>query len=68
MHQVLDPVCWEKIDSERAQGIIRFGGRLHYFCCKECRWKFIRNPGKYLKGLQASGDGASCCHSLSKEI
>lgn len=44
MVQVQDPVCGTKIVWEQAAAVLRYHGRLQYFCCRACRMKFIGNP------------------------
>jgi YHS domain-containing protein len=48
MVQGKDPVCGTNIDQGQAAAVIRYHGRLHYFCSKSCRVKFIRAPKRYL--------------------
>lgn len=48
MEHVQDPVCGTNIVWDQAAAVVRYHGRLHYFCCKSCRMKFVRNPRRYL--------------------
>ncbi len=45
---VQDPVCGANIAWDQAAAVVRYHGPLHYFCCRSCRLKFVRNPRRYL--------------------
>ena len=47
--QVLDPVCGMKIDPKTAGGTSTHAGKAHYFCSKDEKAKFDKNPGAYIK-------------------
>jgi membrane fusion protein, copper/silver efflux system len=46
---VKDPVCGMDIDPKDAVGKVEFKGRTYYFCSDECKTKFEKEPGKYIK-------------------
>ncbi len=46
---VVDPVCKKEVDEKAAPGgKARFWGKVFYFCAKNCRATFQRDPQKYL--------------------
>ncbi len=46
---VADPVCKKEVDEKDAPGgKARFWGQVFYFCSKDCRGTFQRDPQKYL--------------------
>jgi YHS domain-containing protein len=47
--QVVDPVCGMKIDPKTAAGTSTHAGKTYYFCSKEEKAKFDKNPAAYLK-------------------
>jgi YHS domain-containing protein len=47
--QVVDPVCGMKIDPKTAAGSSTHAGKTYYFCSKEEKAKFDKNPAAYLK-------------------
>lgn len=47
--QVADPVCGMKVDPKAAAGTSTHAGKTYYFCSKEDKAKFDKNPGAYLK-------------------
>jgi Cu+-exporting ATPase len=46
---VVDPVCGMKMDPKTAAGTSTHAGRTYYFCSKEEKAKFDKNPAAYLK-------------------
>ena len=46
--QVVDPVCGMKVDPKAAPTSVH-AGKTYYFCSKEDKAKFDKNPGAYLK-------------------
>ncbi len=45
----LDPVCGMKVDPDTAAPKTVYAGKIYYFCSKEDREKFDKDPEKYLK-------------------
>ncbi|HBL30657.1 MAG TPA: YHS domain-containing protein [Acidobacteria bacterium] len=46
---VTDPVCGMKIDPKTAAGKSTYAGKTYYFCSKDEKEKFDKDPEKYLK-------------------
>lgn len=46
---VTDPVCGMKIDPKTAAGKSVYAGKTYYFCSKDEKAKFDKEPEKYLK-------------------
>ncbi|MFP5286180.1 MAG: YHS domain-containing protein [Thermoanaerobaculia bacterium] len=47
--QVVDPVCGMKIDPKTAAGSSTHAGKTYWFCSKDEKAKFDKDPGAYLK-------------------
>lgn len=47
--QVVDPVCGMKIDPKTAAGTSTHAGKTYYFCSKDEKARFDKNPGAYIK-------------------
>ena len=47
--KVTDPVCGMKIDAATAAAKSTYAGKTYYFCSKEEKAKFDKNPEAYLK-------------------
>ena len=46
---VADPVCKKEVDEKDAPGgKARFWGQVFYFCSKDCRATFQRDPQKFV--------------------
>ena len=57
-----DPVCKMTVDEQApAGGKAQFWGKYFYFCSKECRINFRRDPQKYVPD-SAEGKG----HSMTR--
>ena len=50
--QATCPVMGEKIDKSVYSD---YEGRRVYFCCGACKSKFAKDPGKYVKQMEAEG-------------
>lgn len=48
-HDVKDPVCRMTVDSDTAKWKHKLGNKSYYFCSKQCRLSFSKNPQKYEK-------------------
>jgi YHS domain-containing protein len=47
--QVVDPVCRMKVDNPKTAPKSVYAGKTYYFCSKEDKAKFDKNPAAYLK-------------------
>jgi YHS domain-containing protein len=47
--QVIDPVCGMKIDPRKAAASSTHAGKTYWFCSKDEKAKFDKNPAAYLK-------------------
>lgn len=45
---VIDPVCRTEMDEQDALAVYHYGGDTFYFCCRECRERFVATPDDYL--------------------
>ncbi len=45
----VDPVCGMEVD-ERSEHRAIYKGRIYFFCSRECKEEFERDPEAYLKG------------------
>jgi Cu+-exporting ATPase len=44
-----DPVCNMSIETKDAAGKSEYKGKTYYFCSTDCKKKFDKDPGKYVK-------------------
>ena len=44
----LDPVCGMSVTVDSARQTAEVDGVAYYFCCAQCRAKFLKNPQAYL--------------------
>lgn len=44
----IDPVCGMQVDEKKVTQKTRYNGRTYYFCSKECKTKFEKDPEKYV--------------------
>ena len=47
--QVVDPVCGMKVENPKTAPTSVHAGKTYYFCSKEDKARFDKNPGAYLK-------------------
>lgn len=47
--KVTCPVMGHEIAIKDAAGSHEYDGKTYYFCCADCKEKFVKNPGKYVK-------------------
>ena len=47
---MVDPVCGVEVTAE-SEWTAEYGDVTFYFCCEECRDKFLEDPGKYLEEM-----------------
>jgi len=50
-----DPVCGMEVDPESAEGRSQYQGQTYYFCCKDCKDTFDRNPQQYAEQGRSAG-------------
>lgn len=53
------PVSGEKVKKSQAAGSYEYNGKTYYFCCPNCKEKFMKDPEKYVK---KKGDGETAPH------
>jgi xanthine dehydrogenase accessory factor len=46
----IDPVCGMRVDIASARHTAELEGVVYYFCCPNCRARFVRKPQAYLTG------------------
>lgn len=51
----IDPVCRMQVDENQAAAKSDYHGKQYYFCCEVCREKFERDPERYVKAMESSG-------------
>ena len=61
-------VSGQKIRKSEAANTHKYDGETYYFCCPNCKEKFVENPEKYTKKddgqkLEAGNNGNSCSHA-----
>jgi YHS domain-containing protein len=44
----IDPVCNKQVDENAPGGKAQYWGKYFYFCSKDCRISFRRDPQKYV--------------------
>ncbi len=42
-----DPVCGMEVDKNKAQEKANYQGKTYWFCSKQCRQEFEKNPQRY---------------------
>ncbi len=42
-----DPVCRMNVDEKKAAATSAYSGKTYYFCSKNCKERFDKEPGKY---------------------
>jgi Cu+-exporting ATPase len=47
--EVKDPVCLMTVDPKTASDKADYKGKTYYFCSREDKETFVKNPDKYLK-------------------
>lgn len=58
---VICPVSGEKINKAEAKISWEYKGKTYYFCCEECKAKFMKDPESY---LQKKPEGKSECKDV----
>ncbi len=56
-----DPVCGMDVTPDKAAAATVHQGRTYYFCSKNCRDRFDREPDKFSSGTGAASAGS--CHA-----
>ncbi len=59
--KVVDRVCKMQIDKDEAK-TLKKDGHKYYFCSKNCKTAFKKNPEKYACICPSSSDGCNCYH------
>jgi YHS domain-containing protein len=64
------PVSGKTIKKSEASGSHEYNGKTYYFCCPNCKEKFLENPEKYAKqkGEVAAPSQGSCATCVIKRI
>jgi len=64
------PVSGETIKKSEAAGSHEYNGKTYYFCCPNCKEKFLENPEKYAKKKDAviAPSQGSCATCATKKI
>lgn len=64
------PVSGETIKKSEASGSHEYKGKTYYFCCPNCKEKFLENPEKYAKKKDADValSQSSCATCATKRI
>ena len=68
----VDPVCGMTVDEGSARAAGRtadHGGATYFFCADVCKEKFLKEPGKYLKGkkgVEAQSPAATVAHGAKE--
>ena len=44
----IDPVCNMEVEIATAKHAAEFGGSTYYFCCAQCRTRFLKDPAPFL--------------------
>jgi YHS domain-containing protein len=47
--KVVCPGCGHMMKKAEAKISYEYKGKTYYFCCEECKEKFVKNPEEYLK-------------------
>ena len=47
--EAIDPICNMTVDISTAKHTGEHDGTMYYFCCPNCKHKFLKEPDKYLK-------------------
>lgn len=56
----VDPVCKMDVDEKTAAAKSDYKGKTYYFCAKDCKVAFDKDPRKYLKS-EPPTKGCCCC-------
>ncbi len=59
------PVSGEEIKKSEAKGTFEYEGKTYYFCCENCKEKFMKNPEKYAH--QESHERQMCAHHHAED-
>ena len=63
-----DPVCTKEVDENNPSGgKVNFWGKVFYFCSKDCRVAFRRDPKKFAPDTEEGGGGPGYEKSKSSE-
>jgi xanthine dehydrogenase accessory factor len=48
-HVAIDPVCQMEVTIATTRHSAEVGGTMYYFCCPQCRARFVKDPASYLE-------------------
>lgn len=64
---LFDPVCGMKVDKDTAAATSEYEGATYYFCSKECKAHFEKDPKKFACICARGGmPGCNCDHCQKK--
>ena len=64
---VIDPVCGMQVSDIKKASSEEYKGKVYYFCSKECKKTFKKNPAPYTCGCAAKMKDCDCGHCKGKE-
>ena len=64
---VKDPVCGMEVSDIKKASSEEYKGKVYYFCSKECKKTFKKNPAPYTCGCAAKMKDCDCGHCKGKE-
>ncbi len=64
---VKDPVCGMEVSDIKKASSEEYKGKVYYFCSKECKKAFKKNPAPYTCGCAAKMKDCDCGHCNRKE-
>ena len=64
---VKDPVCGMEVSDIKKASSEEYKGKVYYFCSKERKKTFIKNPAPYTCGCAAKMKDCDCSHCKGKE-
>lgn len=62
-----DPVCHMDIDVDRPQVTGVYGEKTYYFCSKECKDRFLKNPARFISETKEKGNRCIACQTEIRE-
>ena len=55
------PVSGEVVKKSEAKASYDYKGKTYYFCCNDCKEKFMKDPEKYIQKTTSEEKTAGCC-------
>ena len=68
LQSTLDPVCKMEVNPALAAGKIAYQGKNFYFCHSNCMERFLKDPARYVKGLEGEGFNALASTGTHKPL